>query len=324
MDDGSTDNSLKVLEPFNDCVKVLNSGHCGQAAAMNMGFAVAQGEIVMFLDADDMLESSAIKEIVNSFSICSDLAKVQFRLEIVDINGVQQGILAPPAQIRMQTMDLRDKPFDLRHYSWTPTSGNAYPKWLITLLTPIPEKLYRIGADGWVNELAPIFGPLKGMDKVLGYYRIHGQNNFLGKGPTFERLQQDVKITFERRKLQRECMATLGLSPERIEEVAGVRMPDLQSRLISLVVNPTGHPINGDTPIKLVKNGLSLSLQSSTWHRKIRYASWFLTWAVLSRVPSPLARRVGLKWMDAELQSPFIKNLKAQWYKVKVSYTSRR
>ncbi|CAK0737892.1 hypothetical protein CCP3SC1_1010007 [Gammaproteobacteria bacterium] len=54
VDDGSTDESASVAQNFGPQVRCLIQLHAGAAAARNQGIAVATGEYLAFLDADDL------------------------------------------------------------------------------------------------------------------------------------------------------------------------------------------------------------------------------------------------------------------------------
>jgi glycosyltransferase involved in cell wall biosynthesis len=55
VDDGSTDGSAAVARAVADPrVRVLSRPHAGPAAARNLGVAVAEGDLLAFLDADDL------------------------------------------------------------------------------------------------------------------------------------------------------------------------------------------------------------------------------------------------------------------------------
>ncbi len=54
VDDGSSDGSAQVAAAFGGRVQVIRQQHAGPAAARNRGLAHAQGEVVGFLDADDV------------------------------------------------------------------------------------------------------------------------------------------------------------------------------------------------------------------------------------------------------------------------------
>lgn len=58
VNDGSTDNSLQILEEFSDKdkrIKVISQPNAGAAAARNRGIKEAKGEYISFVDADDYL-----------------------------------------------------------------------------------------------------------------------------------------------------------------------------------------------------------------------------------------------------------------------------
>jgi glycosyltransferase involved in cell wall biosynthesis len=54
VDDGSTDGSADIALEFGAPVKVLRLPHQGGAAALNAGLAEANGDLLAFLDADDL------------------------------------------------------------------------------------------------------------------------------------------------------------------------------------------------------------------------------------------------------------------------------
>ena len=54
VDDGSTDNTRQVLEPYWDKVNYVYQDNQGVAAARNRGLELATGELIAFLDHDDL------------------------------------------------------------------------------------------------------------------------------------------------------------------------------------------------------------------------------------------------------------------------------
>lgn len=55
VDDGSTDETAALLEPYQGQITVLHQSNSGVAAARNAGVQIAQGEYYLFLDADDWI-----------------------------------------------------------------------------------------------------------------------------------------------------------------------------------------------------------------------------------------------------------------------------
>src|SRR5437667_12630279 len=54
VDDGSTDRSAEVARHFGDAVQYVCQPHAGAAAARNRGVGLATGDLIAFLDADDV------------------------------------------------------------------------------------------------------------------------------------------------------------------------------------------------------------------------------------------------------------------------------
>ena len=66
VNDGSTDNSLKIIEAINDeRVRIINQTNAGVSAARNKGMDEARGDYVFFIDADDHLLPGAFDLMMN-------------------------------------------------------------------------------------------------------------------------------------------------------------------------------------------------------------------------------------------------------------------
>ena len=65
VNDGSTDNTADVLAKYAHKVRVINKPNGGAASARNAGIAVARGEYVAFLDADDIWLQSHVMALVD-------------------------------------------------------------------------------------------------------------------------------------------------------------------------------------------------------------------------------------------------------------------
>lgn len=71
VDDGSTDNSLNILQNFenkDNRIKVLTQSNKKQGAARNNGLKLAQGEYIGFVDSDDYVQNDFFEKLYNRAS----------------------------------------------------------------------------------------------------------------------------------------------------------------------------------------------------------------------------------------------------------------
>jgi glycosyltransferase involved in cell wall biosynthesis len=66
-DDGSTDGTRAIAEAYGDRVHYLHQPNGGHAAARNLGLSVARGELVAFLDADDLWHPEKVERQLTRF-----------------------------------------------------------------------------------------------------------------------------------------------------------------------------------------------------------------------------------------------------------------
>lgn len=172
VDDGSTDNSREILHRWQDRIKVVTKENEGQCSAYNAGFAICNGEFVIFLDSDDFLDVNAVSVVVQAFS--EGVAKVHYRMRLVDANGTQLGICIPRILARGNVGDHFLKSGYL--YPSAPGSGNAYRKNVLTKLFPLPiSEIDRHGADLYAIHGSSLFGEVRSIDEPLANYRVHNK-----------------------------------------------------------------------------------------------------------------------------------------------------
>ncbi len=76
IDDGSTDNSVTIIEQYAKPVILLKQANQGPAAARNKGIEIATGKYLAFLDADDYWEPDFFAETVSFLEEHSDAIAV--------------------------------------------------------------------------------------------------------------------------------------------------------------------------------------------------------------------------------------------------------
>lgn len=67
IDDGSTDNTLEIIEKYKkkiDNLTLLHQEHGGPGKARNRGAKEAKGEVLVFVDADMVFDKKYIEELI--------------------------------------------------------------------------------------------------------------------------------------------------------------------------------------------------------------------------------------------------------------------
>lgn len=89
VNDGSKDNSLKILEQYSDKIKIISKANGGTASALNAGIKNMSGQWFKWLSADDLLYPTAIEELVNAAENSRNKENTIFysNYDIIDSNG---------------------------------------------------------------------------------------------------------------------------------------------------------------------------------------------------------------------------------------------
>jgi hypothetical protein len=91
MDGGSKDETVELLKKYNPWIEHwVSEKDRGQTHAINKGLALATGEIVTYLNSDDLLHPGAIQKIVASFEANPDVDVVVGECIYVDAGGVER------------------------------------------------------------------------------------------------------------------------------------------------------------------------------------------------------------------------------------------
>ncbi|MEG3930099.1 MULTISPECIES: glycosyltransferase [unclassified Microcoleus] len=87
VDDGSSDRTQEVLQPYFDRIRYIYQENQGVAAARNIACQLAQGEFLAFLDADDYFLPSKLEKQLACFDADPTLDMVQTGWLMVDETG---------------------------------------------------------------------------------------------------------------------------------------------------------------------------------------------------------------------------------------------
>jgi hypothetical protein len=176
VDDGSTDESRDIIASYGDRIIPVLKPNAGQASTFNIGFEKSKGEVILFLDADDVLLPKAIERAMKSFR--PGVVKVHWQLRETREDLRKTPRRVPPEPLLVG--DAREITFSEGAAVGLspPTSGNAWARSFLERVMPIPEEDFRLGADGYLYGLAPAFGIIARLSQPLSLYRIHGDNSY--------------------------------------------------------------------------------------------------------------------------------------------------
>ena len=87
VDDGSSDTTLQILAQYGDRVRIVTQAHQGVAIARNRGLELAQGELIFFLDQDDLLLPDKLELQVPCFDRFPEVGIVHSGWRLVDAQG---------------------------------------------------------------------------------------------------------------------------------------------------------------------------------------------------------------------------------------------
>jgi glycosyltransferase involved in cell wall biosynthesis len=172
VDDGSNDDSREIIDSYGTQVSSIFKPNGGQASALNSGFILSSGDVVVFLDSDDVLLPNCLMNISKIWR--SQFSKVHFNLRMMGARGnwLDKNYCSKP----LPQGDLRASFLTNGNYPSTPTSGNAFSRFFLNEVMPIPEVDWRRSADVYLLNLAPLFGEIGAIDEPQGGYRIHERN----------------------------------------------------------------------------------------------------------------------------------------------------
>ncbi|MDP1620942.1 MAG: glycosyltransferase family 2 protein [Bacteroidales bacterium] len=84
IDGGSTDGSLEILEKHAGNLRYISEPDMGMPDALNKGVTMAKGEIIGWLNSDDMLLPGALQKVVDFFALHPDCLWLYGNCRIID------------------------------------------------------------------------------------------------------------------------------------------------------------------------------------------------------------------------------------------------
>ena len=177
VDDGSTDDSLSRLEPYvaDGRVRVISKPNEGQLSCFNEGFAASNGDVITFLDADDVYDPRYLDKLLEVYERHPDCDFVFAALRQFD-EPPPEGDAPAPRDLGYSVI------LTVCRRAWivAPTSCLSLRRSLLERILPLPFlDDWRTRADDCLVFGASVLGGKKyQLDYPLVRYRYHGANQF--------------------------------------------------------------------------------------------------------------------------------------------------
>ena len=172
MDGGSTDGSVEILRRYQGRLRFVSEKDEGQTAALNEGFRRTRGEILGWINSDDLYAPGAFEAVGRSFAANTNLEWLYGRCPIVDAAG---RVIRP--------LVTRYKELWARRYSYRrllvenfiSQPAVFFRRRLFERVGPL-ETAYHFAMDYHLWLRMGEASPPAFLDRELAFFRISGEN----------------------------------------------------------------------------------------------------------------------------------------------------
>ena len=161
IDGGSTDGTLEILNKF-EHLKIVSETDQGQSDAMNKGFELSSGDIVVYLNSDDYFVPGVFKVVRRGF--------IYYKADIIVGNLViQQGV-----DLKLTNTEWRYNKITHPNYYGFPYNPVCYfyKRHIQQTVGSFPVKEEYV-MDYWFIIRAFRIGSVKKIDHTFGFFDIH-------------------------------------------------------------------------------------------------------------------------------------------------------
>jgi hypothetical protein len=153
----------------------------------------------------------------------------------------------------------------------------------------MPEPEFRLCADYYLLNLAPLYGPIDSLAGIGGHYRVHGENRHYGHGLDLEKVRRIIARTQTAQQHIHRVAGRLGYYGVSNKPIEDASVTFLAHRLVSYRFGRRKHPVAGDGLASLALQGIHSAIAQPALPvaRKLMWVLWF---ALVAAAPEPLSR----------------------------------
>jgi glycosyltransferase involved in cell wall biosynthesis len=184
VDDGSTDDSQEIIKSYKEKIKPILKSNGGQASAFNAGFKESHGDIICFLDADDLYLPSKVAEVVKAFTRLKDVDWVFHPLQSVKTDELEKEncnlLINSESEITYLEIDFGNQIRAGKQPTFVPqTSALSFSRKILEKVFPIPQdqRVY-IGVDTYAAMACVSLSKGCILNEGLSVYRLHDDNEY--------------------------------------------------------------------------------------------------------------------------------------------------
>lgn len=195
VDDGSTDDSREIIASYGSRIIPVLKENGGQASAFNAGFARSNGDIICFLDSDDVWLPAKVEAVVAKAREREEAVLIYHAYRCVDAKLRPFGKVLP---LSFLEGDVGEKV--LRSggcWPFPPPSAFALRRSVLASYMPIPEAPFRTRADACLAYCTPLLGRIAAINQALCLYRRHGSNDSLAVHQTYVTSIEGYRLSVE-------------------------------------------------------------------------------------------------------------------------------
>ena len=168
VNDGSTDNSQEICERYcsqDPRFHLINQENKGQSIARNIGVAESRGELIVFIDSDDIVKIDLLEKLINYISDGIDIVECEKTEDIQYLNEKRK-------DIQVKEFDSNEALYKCFNHavSWSPVA-KLYRREIVEKIPFLENLIYEDLYTGIVS--LKYINKMRKIDYIGYYYRYH-------------------------------------------------------------------------------------------------------------------------------------------------------